>query len=117
MCRDWRMQYGGFTHPHSYVTNLAWITAERRSNCSRLPMQPKPRHCCDVSAGASRRANQRPAVTLREACRECNHMCGICGIYEYRAGEPVREETLRAMLYTIRHRGPDGEGIYLERDL
>jgi len=41
-------------------------------------------------------------------------MCGICGIYPYRSGEPVQEDTLRTMLYSIRHRGPDGEGIHLE---
>jgi asparagine synthase (glutamine-hydrolysing) len=41
-------------------------------------------------------------------------MCGICGIYQYRPGEPVTEESLRGMLYSIRHRGPDGEGLHLE---
>jgi asparagine synthase (glutamine-hydrolysing) len=44
-------------------------------------------------------------------------MCGICGIYEYRSGDPVQEETLRGMMHSIRHRGPDGEGLYLERTL
>src|SRR5256884_9846455 len=41
-------------------------------------------------------------------------MCGICGIYQYGPGEPVREESLRGMLHSIRHRGPDGEGMHLE---
>jgi asparagine synthase (glutamine-hydrolysing) len=41
-------------------------------------------------------------------------MCGICGIYQYRPGEPVRPEVLRGMLRSIRHRGPDGEGVHLE---
>lgn len=44
-------------------------------------------------------------------------MCGICGIYQYRSGEPVQEETLRGMMHSIRHRGPDGEGLYLEPTL
>ena len=41
-------------------------------------------------------------------------MCGICGVYQYRSGEPVQEESLREMLQSIRHRGPDGEGLHLE---
>ncbi|HTM36185.1 MAG TPA: asparagine synthase (glutamine-hydrolyzing) [Terriglobales bacterium] len=44
-------------------------------------------------------------------------MCGICGIYQYRPGEPVQPETLGAMLHSIRHRGPDGEGMHLEPTL
>src|SRR5579864_952455 len=41
-------------------------------------------------------------------------MCGICGVYQYRPGEPVQDESLRGMLQSIRHRGPDGEGLHLE---
>ncbi len=44
-------------------------------------------------------------------------MCGICGIYQYNSGEPVDEWVLGNMLDSIRHRGPDDEGIYLDRDL
>ena len=39
-------------------------------------------------------------------------MCGIVGVVNLREGLPVEEEALRAMLETIRHRGPDGLGIY-----
>jgi asparagine synthase (glutamine-hydrolysing) len=35
-------------------------------------------------------------------------MCGIAGIVA--AESPVRGERMRAMLYALRHRGPDGEG-------
>jgi asparagine synthase (glutamine-hydrolysing) len=44
-------------------------------------------------------------------------MCGICGVYQYGPGEPVRRETLRAMLSSIQHRGPDDEGWHLEPEV
>jgi asparagine synthase (glutamine-hydrolysing) len=44
-------------------------------------------------------------------------MCGICGIYQYRSGVPVQEDTLRGMMHSIRHRGPDGGGMHLEPSL
>lgn len=40
-------------------------------------------------------------------------MCGIAGIYNL-SGAPVKAESLRAMTNTIAHRGPDGEGIFVE---
>src|SRR5438309_2546793 len=36
-------------------------------------------------------------------------MCGICGQFNF-SGAPVSEETLAAMMGSIRHRGPDSEG-------
>lgn len=39
-------------------------------------------------------------------------MCGICGIVDF-SGEPICEETLRAMTETLRHRGPDDQGIHV----
>jgi asparagine synthase (glutamine-hydrolysing) len=44
-------------------------------------------------------------------------MCGICGFYHYTTGEPADELLLRAMLQSIYHRGPDDQGIYIDRDL
>ena len=41
-------------------------------------------------------------------------MCGIVGICDLRGARPVEESSLRAMLGTIRHRGPDQFGIYLD---
>jgi asparagine synthase (glutamine-hydrolysing) len=41
-------------------------------------------------------------------------MCGIVGICDLGGAPPVSESTLRAMLGTIRHRGPDQFGIYLD---
>jgi asparagine synthase (glutamine-hydrolysing) len=41
-------------------------------------------------------------------------MCGICGVVNLRsAAPPVGAATLRAMADTLRHRGPDAEGIYV----
>lgn len=41
-------------------------------------------------------------------------MCGICGKLNFDRGEPVSRELLRRMTQLIEHRGPDGEGHYLE---
>ena len=40
-------------------------------------------------------------------------MCGICGKLNFDLGSKVRPELLRGMLDSIRHRGPDEEGIHL----
>lgn len=39
-------------------------------------------------------------------------MCGICGKLR-NDGKPVRDELIRRMNAALAHRGPDGEGIYL----
>lgn len=41
-------------------------------------------------------------------------MCGICGIFNFN-GEPVSPVCLRRMTDAIAHRGPDGEGFYIDR--
>jgi len=41
-------------------------------------------------------------------------MCGIVGVCDLSGARPVEESTLRSMLGTIRHRGPDQFGIYLD---
>jgi asparagine synthase (glutamine-hydrolysing) len=41
-------------------------------------------------------------------------MCGICGVYSYGRGEPVGGDLLGSMLTSIRHRGPDEEGMYFD---
>ncbi len=41
-------------------------------------------------------------------------MCGIVGIVKLNAGEPVDERRLVRMRDLLRHRGPDGEGIFLD---
>ncbi len=41
-------------------------------------------------------------------------MCGICGIFN-RDGSPVELESLKAMNDALTHRGPDGEGYYINR--
>ena len=38
-------------------------------------------------------------------------MCGICGGLS--AGSPLQEDVLRRMLGTLRHRGPDDEGVHV----
>src|SRR5271166_4181732 len=39
-------------------------------------------------------------------------MCGISGIWNYKAGQAVEMERLRLITDLLTHRGPDGEGFY-----
>ena len=41
-------------------------------------------------------------------------MCGIAGLINVDSAEPIEESLLRRMLGTIRHRGPDQFGIYID---
>jgi len=41
-------------------------------------------------------------------------MCGICGMYNARSGEPVTQERIERMLHLLSHRGPDESGVYLD---
>ena len=41
-------------------------------------------------------------------------MCGIAGIYDMREQNGIAVDTVKGMLATMRHRGPDGAGIYLD---
>jgi asparagine synthase (glutamine-hydrolysing) len=43
-------------------------------------------------------------------------MCGICGIY-HRNGRPVMPEKLERMMSVIAHRGPDGQGSYINGEI
>jgi asparagine synthase (glutamine-hydrolysing) len=40
-------------------------------------------------------------------------MCGISGIFEYERKEPIAREVVHRMNESLRHRGPDDEGIYV----
>ncbi len=44
-------------------------------------------------------------------------MCGICGVYNVRSGEPVSRELIERMTHLISHRGPDDSGVYLDGDV
>lgn len=44
-------------------------------------------------------------------------MCGICGKLAFEPGKSVDGALVRTMLDTIRHRGPDDEGVYLSRQV
>lgn len=43
-------------------------------------------------------------------------MCGICGIFD-RSGHAVEQPLLGRMMSVLRHRGPDGEGTFIEREV
>lgn len=43
-------------------------------------------------------------------------MCGVVGMLD-RSGSPARPEILKAMVERLAHRGPDGEGTYLDGPL
>ena len=44
-------------------------------------------------------------------------MCGICGVYNVRSGEPASEAVIVQMISLIAHRGPDDRGIHVEGNL
>lgn len=43
-------------------------------------------------------------------------MCGICGIVNFN-GCPVQESEIRDMMKTVKHRGPDDEGIFTDKNI
>jgi len=43
-------------------------------------------------------------------------VCGITGFWQAASLPEGAEKTLRAMMGTLHHRGPDGEGVHLDRD-
>jgi asparagine synthase (glutamine-hydrolysing) len=43
-------------------------------------------------------------------------MCGISGIFDL-SGRPINRETLNGMNSVIRHRGPDGEGEFVDHEV
>jgi asparagine synthase (glutamine-hydrolysing) len=43
-------------------------------------------------------------------------MCGVAGILNLTENQPVQVDQLQRMLASIRHRGPDGVGIYRDAD-
>lgn len=44
-------------------------------------------------------------------------MCGIAGIIHFEDLQDASGKTVQAMLDVLRHRGPDGEGLYCDRQL
>ena len=42
-------------------------------------------------------------------------MCGIVGIYNFR-GKPVSESQIKKMTDIMTHRGPDGEGVFIDKN-
>ena len=44
-------------------------------------------------------------------------MCGICGIIHPYPDQPIPAELLSAMCKTILHRGPDDEGVYIDKNV
>jgi asparagine synthase (glutamine-hydrolysing) len=43
-------------------------------------------------------------------------MCGICGIFD-RSGEPIDRPLLSGMTAALQHRGPDGQGEFVDREI
>ena len=44
-------------------------------------------------------------------------MCGICGIFNFENNDSVNPETLRKMSAAMRHRGPDEDGYYVNKNI
>src|SRR2546427_424987 len=43
-------------------------------------------------------------------------MCAICGIYNS-SGKPIDRAVLGKMMLSMRHRGPDGEGMFVDKGI
>ncbi|MCX5887253.1 MAG: asparagine synthetase B, partial [Proteobacteria bacterium] len=43
-------------------------------------------------------------------------MCGICGKLNFNKDEPVDPGLIRQMCQILSHRGPDDEGMYVQRN-
>ncbi len=43
-------------------------------------------------------------------------MCGICGIINF-INDPVSKVSLNKMMHTMKHRGPDDEGVFIEGNI
>lgn len=41
-------------------------------------------------------------------------MCGICGVLHLDSGRVAEQNVIERMAYTIRHRGPDDDGFYID---
>lgn len=44
-------------------------------------------------------------------------MCGICGIYYFDRNKEVSHSVLKKMNDKLKHRGPDGEGYFIDRNI
>ncbi len=44
-------------------------------------------------------------------------MCGICGIYNFNSDKYVNPSLLQGMCDVLKHRGPDDEGVYLNKNI
>jgi len=44
-------------------------------------------------------------------------MCGICGIYNFNREDSVKRITLKSISDTMKHRGPDDEGYYVDKNM
>ncbi len=43
-------------------------------------------------------------------------MCGICGILDYNKNSYIEESVLRSMCLELNHRGPDDEGVFIDKE-
>ena len=44
-------------------------------------------------------------------------MCGICGIFNFNSKKPVDRNLIQRMTSVLKHRGPDDEGFYLNKNI
>ena len=44
-------------------------------------------------------------------------MCGIVGVLHFEKDRPIRKDELKKMTDIIEHRGPDGEGFFINKNI
>src|SRR5207247_3932866 len=83
-------------------------TRPRRVSPSRRPVSRS------VSGTASSRSTSTPSPTTGDVRSLEPAMCGIVGIVNLNPRETVDEARLKRMRDVLRHRGPDGEGLWVD---
>src|SRR5437870_310330 len=65
----------------------------------------------------SRPISGKTAWSLNEERTKGKCMCGICGIVNFNATEPVDQHLVERMTSAQRHRGPDDDGYFIENNV
>src|SRR5262249_50408711 len=82
--------------------------------CQCVTAMAQGRRVLAERSSARRLAAPASGDGLRHAPQAGGAMCGIVGIVGLNTSEPVDETRLKIMRDVLRHRGPDGEGLWTE---
>ena len=102
---------------HRFCGDLLWISERlfyphaARGRCTADQV------FADAAAETSLRTRNNLEVTAVRSRKQRIDMCGICGKLNFEKGASVKPALIRAMMDTIRHRGPDDEGLHIASEV